>query len=77
VSLRTLPADAVVHASVESYLRAHPAYWRRLPARVEWADPDWVARSERLVPGSPSNSATAPTVATENPAPAVPELLPG
>lgn len=50
VSRRRLPADAVVHASVEVYLRAHPQYWRRLPARVVWADPDWLARGERLVP---------------------------
>jgi uncharacterized protein (DUF2235 family) len=50
ISLRRLPADAVVHASVEIYLREHPAYWRRLPAQVIWADTDWVARSERLVP---------------------------
>lgn len=49
VSPRRLPAGAAVHASVECYLRAHPAYWRRLPAQVEWADPDWVARGERLM----------------------------
>lgn len=67
VSLRTVPAGALVHASVQSYLRAHPSYWRRLPARVQWADPDWAARSERLVPGSPPIS-LAPPAATENPA---------
>ncbi|KUI39192.1 DUF2235 domain-containing protein [Mycobacterium sp. GA-2829] len=50
LSLRRLPDDARVHASVELYVRAHPQYWRRLPARVEWADAEWLARSERLVP---------------------------
>ena len=50
VSFRKVPADAVMHASVERYLRAHPSYWRRLPACVAWADPEWDARSERLMP---------------------------
>jgi len=49
LSFRKVPADAAVHASVQSYLRTHPSYWRRLPARVTWADPDWEARSERLM----------------------------
>ncbi|MBX7452131.1 DUF2235 domain-containing protein [Mycolicibacterium sp. 3033] len=49
VSPRRLPTGAAVHASVQCYLRAHPSYWRRLPVRVEWADPDWVARGERLM----------------------------
>lgn len=49
VSSRRLPADAQIHASVEVYLRAHPQYWRRLPARLGWADRDWAARGERLV----------------------------
>jgi hypothetical protein len=49
VSLRRLPTDALVHASVDVYLRQHPQYWRRLPAHVVWADIDWLARSERLV----------------------------
>ncbi|MCG7595035.1 DUF2235 domain-containing protein [Mycobacterium sp. PSTR-4-N] len=49
MSPRRLPGGAAVHASVECYLRAHPSYWRRLPAQVEWADPDWVARGERLM----------------------------
>lgn len=49
MSPRRLPNGAAVHASVECYLRAHPSYWRRLPAQVEWADPDWVARGERLM----------------------------
>lgn len=49
LSMRRLPEDARLHASVDLYLRAHPQYWRRLPARVEWADVDWLARGERLV----------------------------
>lgn len=43
------PLDARVHASVEVYLRSHPHYWRRLPARIEWVDIEWLARGERLV----------------------------
>jgi Uncharacterized alpha/beta hydrolase domain (DUF2235) len=50
--LRRPPLDARVHASVDLYLRAHPQYWRRLPARVVWADRDWLARGERLVPAA-------------------------
>ncbi|MGV0792938.1 phospholipase effector Tle1 domain-containing protein [Mycolicibacterium sp. XJ1819] len=50
VSWRRPPVDAVLHASVEFYLRHHPEYWRRLPARVCWADPEWAARGERLLP---------------------------
>ena len=38
-----------MHASVDVYLRAHPDYWRRLPARFAWSDVDWVARAERLL----------------------------
>jgi uncharacterized protein (DUF2235 family) len=49
ISLRKVPANALVHASVDTYLRAHPSYWRRLPAHVVWADVDWAARSERLI----------------------------
>lgn len=49
MAVRKLPEDAVLHASVDLYLRAQPAYWKRLPARVEWADPDWAARGERLL----------------------------
>jgi uncharacterized protein (DUF2235 family) len=49
ISLRRLPAGALVHASVDMYLRAHPDYWRRLPGHVVWVDTDWLARSERLV----------------------------
>ncbi|WP_235674480.1 T6SS phospholipase effector Tle1-like catalytic domain-containing protein [Mycolicibacterium pulveris] len=50
LALRRLPDGAAVHSSVDVYLRAHPEYWRRLPARVTWADPEWLARGERLVP---------------------------
>jgi uncharacterized protein (DUF2235 family) len=53
MSLRRPPASALMHASVDIYLRAHPEYWRRLPAHVVWADPDWLARSERLVHTEP------------------------
>ncbi|MGV0741084.1 phospholipase effector Tle1 domain-containing protein [Mycolicibacterium sp. XJ870] len=52
IGVRRLPLDARVHASVEVYLRSHPQYWRRLPARIEWADPEWLARGERLMPGA-------------------------
>lgn len=52
MSLRHLPSDALVHASVDVYLRAHPEYWRRLPDRVVWSDQDWLARGERLVPAA-------------------------
>ena len=47
---RRVPADALVHASVDSYVRAHPRYWHRLPARFTWTDTEWVARGERLLP---------------------------
>lgn len=63
VTFRKVPEEATVHASVQCFLRAHPSYWRRLPSRVVWADPDWDARSERLVPGS-----AAPPPAAEIPA---------
>lgn len=57
--LRTVPNHALVHASVEMYLRAHPDYWRRLPSHIVWSDLDWAARAERLpVPD------TAPMVKT-------------
>ena len=62
VSFRKLPEDAVVHASVQAYLHAHPSYWRRLPACVVWADPEWADRSERLV-SAPSSPAAAPALA--------------
>lgn len=55
VALRKIPEDAAVHASVETYVRTHPAYWRRLPDHIVWTDPDWAARGERLTaaPSSP------------------------
>ena len=45
---RRVPDDALVHASVDVYLRAHPDYWSRLPARIVWTDVDWAARAERM-----------------------------
>ena len=63
VSLRKLPADALVHSSVDMYLRAHPEYWRRLPAHVMWADVDWLARGERLVQPGPSATVSATVLA--------------
>ena len=59
ISCRSLPPDSLVHASVDIYLRAHPEYWRRLPAQVLWADVDWLARGERLVRTAEPLSATA------------------
>jgi uncharacterized protein (DUF2235 family) len=64
MSLRRLPASPLVHASVDIYLRAHPEYWRRLPAHVVWADTDWLARSERLVQAEPSAAPVEPAVLT-------------
>ena len=64
ISLRRLPASPLVHASVDIYLRAHPEYWRRLPAHVVWADMDWLARSERLVQAEPSAAPVEPAVLT-------------
>jgi uncharacterized protein (DUF2235 family) len=62
ISLRRLPASPLVHASVDVYLRAHPEYWRRLPAHVVWADADWLARSERLVDAGPLAAPVEPAV---------------
>jgi uncharacterized protein (DUF2235 family) len=45
---RRVPDDALVHASVDVYLHAHPDYWRRLPYHVVWSDLDWAARAERM-----------------------------
>ncbi len=45
---RKVPEDALVHASVDVYVRAHPDYWRRLPWHIVWSDLDWAARAERL-----------------------------
>ena len=64
ISLRRLPASPLVHASVDVYLRAHPEYWRRLPAQVVWADTEWLARSERLVDAEPSAAPVEPAVLT-------------
>jgi uncharacterized protein (DUF2235 family) len=61
ISVRKVPADSLVHSSVDVYLREHAEYWRRLPAHVIWADVDWAARSERLMP------ATTPPVRVERP----------
>jgi uncharacterized protein (DUF2235 family) len=58
--LRRMPAGALVHASVDSYVRAHPRYWHRLPARFTWTDTEWLARGERLLP-----TPVAAPVATE------------
>jgi uncharacterized protein (DUF2235 family) len=62
ISLRRPPASALVHASVDMYLRAHPEYWRRLPGHVVWADTDWLARSERLVQTDPQVEPAEPQV---------------
>lgn len=64
VGRRRPPIDALVHASVEVYVRAHPHYWRRLPARVTWADRDWLARGERLAAIAPATP-PAPQAAAE------------
>jgi hypothetical protein len=64
ISLRRLPASPLVHASVDIYLRANPEYWRRLPAHVVWADTDWLARGERLVPAGPPAAPVEPAVLT-------------
>ena len=45
---RKVPEDALVHASVDVYVRAHSDYWRRLPWHIVWSDLDWAARAERL-----------------------------
>lgn len=62
--VRRVPHAAAVHASVEMYLRAHPRYWRRLPAEVVWADTDWPARTERLIQAYTPRPLTAPALAT-------------
>lgn len=63
--IRRLPLDAKVHASVELYLRSHPKYWRRFPARVQWADTEWSARGERLAPAVPHAPATVAAARAE------------
>ncbi len=63
---RKVPNDALVHASVDVYLRAHPDYWRRLPARIVWSDVDWVARAERLLwPDTTPAAKPAPAASDE------------
>jgi hypothetical protein len=62
-SMRRLPADACVHASVDVYVRAHPEYRRRLPRHPVWTDHDWLARGERLVPAAPTPVALRPELA--------------
>ena len=64
VGLRRLPRDAVVHASVQMHVRAHPRYWRRLPAQVEWADQDWLDRGERLMASAPATPLRPRALAT-------------
>ncbi|MDX1875742.1 DUF2235 domain-containing protein [Mycolicibacterium sp. 120266] len=61
--LRRLPNAAAVHASVEQHVRAHPAYWRRLPAEVVWTDTEWLARNERLVQHGQRQPVVAPALA--------------
>ena len=61
---RKVPEDALVHASVEVYLRAHPDYWRRLPSHIVWSDLDWVARAERLPMRETAPAKTAVDVGT-------------
>lgn len=57
---RKVPDDALVHASVDMYLRANPDYWRRLPWHIVWSDLEWAARSERLP--VPDNAPAVKTV---------------
>lgn len=64
VGLRRLPQGAAVHASVQMYVREHPRYWRRLPARLEWADLDWLDRCERLFAGQDTVAVAPRTLAT-------------
>lgn len=61
---RRIPDAAAVHASVEMHVRAHPHYWRRLPAEVVWTDTDWLARAERLVQAEPQRPLASPALAT-------------
>jgi uncharacterized protein (DUF2235 family) len=62
---RKPPVDASLHASIGVYLQAHPAYWRRLPSRMVWADDDWIARGERLVGIAQAPSVPAPEAELE------------
>jgi uncharacterized protein (DUF2235 family) len=65
VPWRKPPVDATVHASIGVYLQAHPAYWRRLPTRIVWADDDWIARGERLVGTGATSSVRTPAAELE------------
>ena len=62
---RKVSDDALVHASVDVFLRAHPDYWRRLPARIVWSDLDWVARAERLLRRDTAPAAKASPAASD------------
>jgi uncharacterized protein (DUF2235 family) len=53
---RRVPDDALVHASVDVYLRSNPDYWRRLPSHVVYSDLDWAARAERMSTGDSAPS---------------------
>jgi hypothetical protein len=63
--LRQVPEDALVHASVEVYVRANPDYWRRLPWHIVWSDLDWAARAERLPVPDATPLVTAQPVSEE------------
>lgn len=42
---RRVPDDALVHSSVRVRTGSDPAYRKRLPGEVQWADPDWLPTS--------------------------------
>ncbi|MGZ6778517.1 MAG: phospholipase effector Tle1 domain-containing protein, partial [Mycobacterium sp.] len=62
---RKVPEDALVHASVDVYVRAHPEYWRRLPSHFMWSDPEWAARAERLPMPDTAPAVTAEAASEE------------
>ena len=64
LALRRLPEAAAVHASVQMHLHNHPRYWRRLPARVQWHDLDWLDRGERLLAAERTTPTPARVLAT-------------
>ena len=70
---RKVPPNALVHASVEVYLRAHPDYWRRLPWRIVWSDLNWAARAERLL--HPDTAPVAKAADSTKAAPAASDAL--
>ena len=70
---RRVPPNALVHASVEVYLRAHPDYWRRLPWRIVWSDLNWAARAERLL--HPATAPVAKVADSTKTAPAAADAL--